>query len=138
MYRTDFWTLWEKVRVDVLREQHWNKYTIKCETDCQPRLDAWDKCPGWCTGKTQRDGMERESGEGIGMGTHVNPWLIHVNVWQKPLQYCKVISFQLIKINGKKLACIWKREIYKWFSEVTKSMFKDDRGIGREWWKQSN
>ena len=23
------------------------------------------------------------------------------NVWQKPLQYCKVISLQLIKINGK-------------------------------------
>ena len=36
-------------------------------------------------------------------GTHVNPWLIHVNVWQKPLQYCKVISLQLIKINGKKI-----------------------------------
>ena len=35
-------------------------------------------------------------------GTHVNPWLIHVNVWQKPLQYCKAISFQLIKINEKK------------------------------------
>ena len=35
-------------------------------------------------------------------GTPVNPWLIHVNVWQKPLQYCKVISLQLIKINGKK------------------------------------
>ena len=34
-------------------------------------------------------------------GTHVNPWLIHVNVWQKPLQYCKVISLQLIKINEK-------------------------------------
>ena len=33
---------------------------------------------------------------------HVNPWLIHVNVWQKPLQYCKVISLQLIKINEKK------------------------------------
>ena len=25
----------------------------------------------------------------------------HINVWQKPLQYCKVISLQLIKINGK-------------------------------------
>ena len=37
---------------------------------------------------------------GLGWGTHVNPWLIHVNVWQKPLQYCKVISLQLIKING--------------------------------------
>ena len=33
----------------------------------------------------------------------VNPWLIHVNVWQKPLQYCKVISLYLIKINGKKI-----------------------------------
>ena len=31
------------------------------------------------------------------------PWLIHVNVWQKPLQYCKVISLQLIKINEKKI-----------------------------------
>ena len=43
---------------------------------------------------------------GSGWGTHVNPWLIHVNVWQKPLQYCKVISIQLIKINGKKKLCI--------------------------------
>ena len=40
---------------------------------------------------------------GSGRGTHVNPWLIHVNVWQKPLQYYNiVISLQLIKINGKK------------------------------------
>ena len=31
---------------DDLREQHWNKYTIKGETDHQPRLDAWDKCSG--------------------------------------------------------------------------------------------
>ena len=35
---------------------------------------------------------------GSGWGTLVNPWLIHVNVWQKTLQYCKVISLQLIKI----------------------------------------
>ena len=32
----------------------------------------------------------------------INPWLIHVNVWQKPLQYCNVISLQRIKINEKK------------------------------------
>ena len=44
----------------------------------------------------------REEG-GSGWGTHVNPWLIHVNVWQNPLEYCKVISLQLIKINGKKI-----------------------------------
>ena len=39
---------------------------------------------------------------GLGWGTHVNTLLIHVNVWQKLLQYCKIISLQLIKINGKK------------------------------------
>ena len=39
---------------------------------------------------------------GSGWGTHVYSWLIHVNVWQKPLLYCKVISLQLIKINEKK------------------------------------
>ena len=46
----------------------------------------WDDPEGW-------DG--REVGGGSGWGTHVNTWLIHVNEWQKPLQYCKVISFQL-------------------------------------------
>ena len=50
---------------------------------------------GWCTGMTQRDGMRREWEGGSGWRTHVHPWLIHVNVWQKPLQYCEVISLQL-------------------------------------------
>ena len=49
------------------------------------------------------DGMGKEVGGCSGWGTHVNPWLIHVNVWQKTLQYCKVISLQLIKINEKKV-----------------------------------
>ena len=44
-------------------------------------------------------GGRREGGSG--WGTHVDSWLIHVNVWQKPLQYYKVISLQLIKINKK-------------------------------------
>ena len=26
-----------------------------------------------------------------------------MSMWQKPLQYCKVISLQLIKINGEKI-----------------------------------
>ena len=28
-------------------------------------------------------------------GTHVCPWLIHVDVWQKPIQSCKAIILQL-------------------------------------------
>ena len=41
--------------------------------------------------------LDGEGGEGVvqdGGGTHVHPWLIYVNVWQKPPQYCKVISLQ--------------------------------------------
>ena len=30
----------------------------------------------WCTGKTQRDRVEREVGGGSGWGIHVNQWLI--------------------------------------------------------------
>ena len=41
--------------------------------------------------------------EGIsGWETNVHPRLIHVNVWQKPLQYCKVISLQLKEIINLK------------------------------------
>ena len=29
----------------------------------------------------------------------VYPWLIHVNLWRKPLQYCKVISLELNKLE---------------------------------------
>ena len=46
---------------------------------------------------------------GSGWGTHVNPWLIHVNVWQKTLQYCKVINLQLIKNKYKKIKRITKQ-----------------------------
>ena len=34
----------------------------------------------WCTGKTQRDRVEREERGGSGWGIHIYPWLIHVNV----------------------------------------------------------
>ena len=42
-------------------------YIIYSETDHQPRWDAWDKC----TGKTQRDWVEREVGGGNGMEEHM-------------------------------------------------------------------
>ena len=50
-------------------------------------LVHWDDPEGWGWGGRW---------EGVsGWGTHVHTWLIHVNVWQNPLQYCKVISLQL-------------------------------------------
>ena len=43
--------------------------------------------------------MGREIGGGLQReGTYVYLWLIHVDVWQKPTQYCKAIIPQL-KIN---------------------------------------
>ena len=33
--------------------------------------------------------------------TYVYLWLIHVDVWQKPTQYCKAIIFQLKNTSKK-------------------------------------
>ena len=56
------------------------------ETGCS-ELVHWDDPEGMgCGGRWEG---------GSGWGTHVHPWLIHVNVWLKPLQYCKVTSLQL-------------------------------------------
>ena len=72
----------------------WNMYITICEIDHQSKFNAWKQgTQSQCTGMTLSDGMGREGGSGC--GTYVYPWLIHVNVWQKPLQYYKVISLQL-------------------------------------------
>ena len=63
---------------------------------------------GWCTGKTQRDGMGRETGGGIGMGNTCKSMADSCQcIAKKKLQYYKVISlinkWELTKINGKKI-----------------------------------
>ena len=106
MYRIDFWTLGEG-EGEMFREN-----SIKT---CI--LSGWNRSPSQvgCSGQVLGAGaLERPRGMewggrregGSGWGIYVNPWLIHVNVWQKPLQYCKVSSLQLIKINGKKIASL--------------------------------
>ena len=58
-----------------------------------------------CSGLVHWDDPEGWDGEGGGRriqdGEHVHPWLIHVNVCQKPLQYYKIISFQLNKLKKR-------------------------------------
>ena len=42
---------------------------------------------GGALGRPRGMGWRGVGAGGSRRGTHVNPWLIHVNVWQKPLQY---------------------------------------------------
>ena len=47
-----------------------------------------------------QDNPQGWDGEGCGRGvqdgeTHVHPWVIHIYIWQKASQYCKVIILQL-------------------------------------------
>ena len=103
MYRTDFGTLWEKARVGcseriALKQvfyQGWNK--PPAQAGCMRQVLG-----AGALGRPRGMGWGGRWEAGSGWGTYVNPWLTHVNVWQKPLQYCKVISLQLTKINGKK------------------------------------
>ena len=66
-------------------------------------------------GRPRGIGWRRRWEGGSGWGIHVNPWLIHVSVWQKLLQYYKVISLQLIKINEKKKAKNCFSETHSYF-----------------------
>ena len=64
---------------------------IICEIYHQSRFDTWDRmfradALGWPWGMGWGGRWE----EGSGRGTHVYPWLIHVNVWQNLPKYCKV------------------------------------------------
>ena len=89
MYRTNFWTLWEKAKVG------WSERTALKHVYYQ----VWNRSPaqvGRMRQVLRAGALGRPKGMGwggrwegaSGWGTHVNPWLIHVNVWQKPLQYC--------------------------------------------------
>ena len=112
MYRTVFRNLWEKVREGwsermALKHVYYHIWNIASpgpmrETGCSG-LIHWDD-PDWWD-------VEGSGRGGSGWGTHVNPWLIHINVWQKPLQYCKLISLQL-KLKKKNLLA--KQETWVW------------------------
>ena len=71
MYRTDFWTLWEKARVGYFERTACILSIVKQITS--PGGMHETSARAWCTGKTQRNQVEREvGGGGIGMGNKCN------------------------------------------------------------------
>ena len=79
-------------------------YITICETDHQSRFDAWDRVlRAGALGGPWGMGWDGEGGGmGVQDGEHMyTHGLFMSNVWQKPLQYCKVISLQLKEIIYK-------------------------------------
>ena len=70
MYRTDFWTLWEKARVRFFERTECVLSIVKQSTSPGGIYKA--SARGWCTGKTRKNWVEREVGGGIGMGYTCN------------------------------------------------------------------
>ena len=52
----------------------------------------------WCSVTTSRGAIGWKVGGRFKEGTYVYLWLIHVDIWLKPTQYCKAINLQL-KVN---------------------------------------
>ena len=78
MYRTDFWTLWEKVRVGCFERTECILSTVKQITSPggMHETSAW---PG-ALGRLRGIGWRGRWEGGLGCGIHVTPMLIHVNV----------------------------------------------------------
>ena len=93
MYRTVFWTLWERARVGWFGRMtcivsHVKRITSPGsmqDTGCSG-LVHWDDPEGW-----YREG----GGRGVQMGNTCTPVADSCRCMAKPIQYCKVISLQL-------------------------------------------
>ena len=90
MYRTDFWTLWEKARVGCFKRTA-SKYVYYLGWNRSPaQVGCMRQALGpGALGRPRGIGWRGKWKGGSGWGTHVNPWLIHFNVWQNPLQLKK-------------------------------------------------
>ena len=90
MYRTVFWTLWEKVRVGwferiALKHVYYHTWN-------RPPVQVWcmrQGTQGWCTGMTQRDGVGRENGGRFRMGNTCTSMADSCQCMAKPIQYCR-------------------------------------------------
>ena len=131
MYRTDFWTLWAKARVGCFERtasKHvyylwWNR--LPAQAGCMRQVLG----PG-ALGRPRGIPWRVRWEGGSGWGIHVTPWLIHVNVWQNPLQCCEVISLQLIKIKKKKQ--IKKKRIHLSMQEMQVWSLGQDNHLEKE------
>ena len=82
MYRTDFWTLWEKARVGCFDRTVFILSIVKQITS--PGGLHETSAQAWCTGKTQSNQVEREVGVGFRMGNTCNSMADSCQCMTKP------------------------------------------------------
>ena len=85
MYRTEFWTLWKMARVGCFKRTA-SKHVLLSRVK-QISSPGWmheTSTQIWCTGKTQRDRVEREVGGGIRMGNTCNSMADSCQCMTKP------------------------------------------------------
>ena len=93
MYRTVFWTLWERARagwygrmaLKYVNYHMWNESPVQvwCMIQGAQGLVHWDDPEGW---------MGKEVGGGFRMGNTCTLMVDSSQCMGKPIQYCKVIS----------------------------------------------
>ena len=91
----------------------------------------------WCSVTTQRGGMGWEvAGRFKREGTCVYLWLLHVDVWNKPTQYCKVIILQLKQFFRKEKISIklWEQNLHGFDSFTFFSFFPHGLRYVFSWW----
>ena len=93
-------------------------YIAICEIDHQSKFDAWSRAlKASALGQPRGMGWGEVSGWGDTCTLH--PWLIHVNIWQKPPRYCKVISL-LLNIHWEDWCWSWSsNNLATWCEELT-------------------
>ena len=74
--------------------------SVESYTSARGRDGRWACCVNWGSVTAREAGMGREVGSRVKRGAYVRLWLISVDAWQKPTQYCKAIILPL-KINLK-------------------------------------
>ena len=95
MYRTFFWTLWERERGDLWKNGIEICILSYVKQIANPGLMHDTGCLGVVHWDDQRDGMGREAGGGFRMGNTCTPVADSCQCMAKPIQYCKVINLQL-------------------------------------------
>ena len=78
MYRTDFWTLWEKARVGCFERTACILSIVKQITSTGWMYET--SAQEWSLGEPRGMGWGGKWEGGSGWGLHVSPWVIPVNV----------------------------------------------------------